>query len=50
VLSVAEALIARASVPAHVTALLSPLRGVALLALFALLLDRMLEVFALAAR
>jgi flagellar biosynthesis protein FliR len=49
VLSVAEGLIARAAVPAHVTALLSPLRGVALLALFALLLERIVEVFALAA-
>jgi type III secretory pathway component EscT len=46
VLSVAEGLIARASAPAHVTSLLSPLRGVALLALFALLLDRMLALFA----
>jgi flagellar biosynthetic protein FliR len=50
VLSVAEGLIARASVPAHVTSLLAPLRGIALLSLFALLLDRMLELFALTAR
>ena len=32
------------SVPAHVTALLSPLRGLLLLAIFALLLDRILEL------
>jgi flagellar biosynthetic protein FliR len=50
VLGVAEGLIARASVPAHVSALLSPLRGVALLALFALLLDRILAVFAVSLR
>jgi flagellar biosynthetic protein FliR len=50
VLGVAEGLIARAAVPAHVSALLSPLRGVVLLALFALLLDRILAVFALSLR
>ncbi len=42
VASVAEGLVARASVPAHVTALLAPLRGLLLLAIFALLLDRIL--------
>jgi len=42
VASVAEGLVARASVPAHVTALLAPLRGLLLLAVFALLLDRIL--------
>ena len=50
VLSVAEGLIARAAVPAHVTALLTPLRGVALLALFALLLERIVEVLAVSGR
>src|SRR5690606_7220369 len=43
VLGVAEGLIARAALPAHVTALLAPLRGVVLLAMTALLLDRILE-------
>jgi flagellar biosynthetic protein FliR len=46
--SVAEGLVARASVPAHVTALLSPLRGLLLLAVFALLLDRILELLTFA--
>jgi hypothetical protein len=40
--------VARASVPAHVIALLSPLRGLLLLAIFALLLDRILELLAVA--
>lgn len=40
VLSVAEALLARAASPAHVKDLLSPLRSVALLAVLALALDR----------
>jgi flagellar biosynthetic protein FliR len=44
VVSVAEALIARAAAPAHVSALLAPLRGVALLAVAALALDRIAEV------
>lgn len=43
VLSVAEALIARAASPAHIVGLLLPLRGVALLAVAALVLDRVLE-------
>src|SRR5690606_33971606 len=46
VLSVAEGLIARAALPAHVTTLLAPLRGVALLAVTALILDRLVEVLA----
>ncbi|HWA73671.1 MAG TPA: flagellar biosynthetic protein FliR [Polyangiaceae bacterium] len=50
VVSVAEALIARAAAPAHVSALLSPLRGVALLAVAALSLDRIAEILLLAAR
>lgn len=47
VLSVAEALVARAATPAHVTGLLAPLRGVALLAIVALVLDRIVEFLAL---
>ena len=50
VLNVAEALVARAAAPAHITSLLSPLRAIVLLAVFALLLERIVELFALAAR
>jgi type III secretory pathway component EscT len=49
VVSVAEALIARAAAPAHVSALLAPLRGVALLAVAALALDRIAEVLVMLA-
>jgi type III secretory pathway component EscT len=42
VLSVAEALIARAASPAHIAGLLAPLRGIALLGVAALVLDRVL--------
>lgn len=43
VLSVAEALIARAASPAHISGLLAPLRGILLLGVVALVLDRVLE-------
>jgi flagellar biosynthesis protein FliR len=44
VVSAAEALIARAASPAHVSALLSPLRSILVLAVAALALDRMAEL------
>lgn len=47
VLGVAEALVARAAFPAHITSLLLPLRGVALLAVAALVLDRIVELLIL---
>lgn len=47
VISVAEALVARAAVPAHVSSLLSPLRGIALLGIAALVLDRIVALLAL---
>jgi len=47
IVGVAEALIARAAAPAHVSALLAPLRGVVLLAVAALALDRIIEVLVL---
>jgi type III secretory pathway component EscT len=47
VLSVAEALVARAATPAHIAGLLAPLRGVALLAVVALVLDRIVEFLVL---
>lgn len=43
VLSVAEALVARAASPAHIAGLLAPLRGIALLAMFALAMERIVE-------
>jgi flagellar biosynthesis protein FliR len=42
---VAEALVTRAAVPAHITWLIAPLRGVVVLAVTLLLLDRMLPLF-----
>lgn len=50
VLSVAEALLARAATPAHVGGLVAPLRGVALLAIAALVLDRVLAFLLAASR
>lgn len=47
---VAEALVTRAAVPAHITWLIAPLRGIAVLAVTLLLLDRMVQLFTLAAR
>jgi len=44
VVGVGEALMARAALPAHVSQLLAPLRGVALLAVTALVLDRIVAV------
>ncbi|MGC4092133.1 MAG: flagellar biosynthetic protein FliR [Polyangiaceae bacterium] len=47
ILSVAEALLARAASPAHVSQLLGPLRSVVLLAVLALLFERMQEALLL---
>jgi flagellar biosynthetic protein FliR len=47
---VASALVARAASPSHVTTLLAPLRAVGLLAIFALLLDRIVAALAIAVR
>jgi flagellar biosynthetic protein FliR len=49
VLELANALIARAASPAFILPLLAPIRSVALLAVAALLLDRMLELLAILA-
>ena len=43
-IGVGEALLARAALPAHVSQLLAPLRGIALLALTAIVLDRLVAV------
>jgi flagellar biosynthesis protein FliR len=50
VLELAGALVARAASPAHLTALLAPVRSLALLALTAILLDRMLAFVAVLPR
>jgi flagellar biosynthetic protein FliR len=46
VVEVANALIARAATPAHISALLAPLRSILILAAFALLFDRMTVLLA----
>lgn len=46
VIEVAGALVARAANPAHLSPVIAPLRSIAILGVAALLLDRMLEVFA----
>ena len=50
VFAVASSLIARAANPAYIEPLLAPLRSLALLAVTALVLDRMLELLVLSAR
>jgi flagellar biosynthesis protein FliR len=50
VLEVAFALIARAASPSHVHALLAPIRALSLLAILALVLERLASVIALAVR
>ena len=49
VLELSNALIARAATPAHVAALLSPLRSILILVCFALLFEKMADLLALAA-
>ena len=46
VLELANALIARAATPAHVAALLAPLRSIFILVAFALLFERMTSLLA----
>ena len=50
IIEVASALVARAANPAYLSPIIAPLRSIAVLGVAAIVLDRMLELFAIFAR